>query len=178
MAVCAASLGFDKIVFVSADQYPTNLGGTAPYHAACQAEAAAAGLPGTYKAWISTGATKDNPAATFNQSTVPYVQPDSTLTEVASNWGTFATYTHMNDLQENPHGVAYGQIAVITGTYADGTASPYNCSGWTSNDMSIFYDGGITGLPGDGSSTTDNWSYIGPYAGECGFNEYLYCVQQ
>src|ERR1035441_9806877 len=103
LAVCAAALGWSKIVFVSANQYPTNLGGTAPYHAACQAEAGAAGLPGTYKAWISTGATNDNPAATFNQSTVPYVQPDSTLTEVASNWGTFATYTrseeHTSELQ-------------------------------------------------------------------------------
>ena len=166
-------------MFVSANQYPTNLGGTAPYHAACQAEAGAAGLPGTYKAWISTGATNDNPAATFNQSTVPYVQPDSTLTEVASNWGTFATYTHTNDLQEGPSGVAYpAGTETMTGTYANGTASTNNCSSWTSTDNSIFNDGGPTGQPNDGSSATNNWSYVAPYNSQCGFNKHLYCVQQ
>jgi hypothetical protein len=166
-----------KIVFVTTNVYAANLGGTAPYHAACQAEATAAGLPGTYKAWVSTTSTpNDNPAATFTQSPVPYVLPDST--QVAANWSSFATYTHSNDLDEGTSGTPITGVNALTGTYADGTASPNNCNNWTNISPSAQGGGGVTGLPSD-SSSSGNWSDFPPYAFECSATLlHLYCVQQ
>jgi hypothetical protein len=176
---CKALIGSVKMVFVTANVYAADLGGTAPYHAACQAEATAAGLPGTYKAWISTTSTpSDNPASTFTQSPVPYVLPDST--QVAANWSAFATYTHSNDLDENASGNPLIGVVTTTGTYADGTASPNNCNNWTNSNPAAFGDGGeATGSANDGSSSTVNWSYVAPYAFQCSASaQHLYCVQQ
>jgi len=96
-AFCAASLGFYKMVFVTVGSYDGNLGGTAGAAAICQTDADAAGLPGKYKAWLSTtltyggdAALQDEPLNTFNHSTVPYYEPDGT-TEIASNWSNFAS---------------------------------------------------------------------------------------
>src|SRR5437868_4155746 len=52
-----------NIVFVTSTRYTANLGGLAGADAICQAHATDAGLPGTYRAWISTAA--EAPATRF-----------------------------------------------------------------------------------------------------------------
>lgn len=64
-----------------------NLGGVGGADAICAAEAAAAGLEGTFLAWLSdaTHSPKDRPP----QSTGPYVLPDDTRSSRAGQlWPT------------------------------------------------------------------------------------------
>lgn len=57
-------------VFVTSKRYDGNLGGVEGANEICQEHAEAAGLPGEYKAWISSS-TEQSPAHTFNKSTKP-----------------------------------------------------------------------------------------------------------
>jgi cysteine-rich repeat protein len=65
-----------RIVFVTSEIYTGNLGGLAGADAKCQSLADAAGLPGNYMAWLSTGAS--SPSTRFTQSPNPYVLVNGT----------------------------------------------------------------------------------------------------
>ena len=92
-----------NLVFVTSSGFFGNLGGTAGGDTDCNNAASAAGLSGTYKAWLSTTAPGDNPASSFTQSTIPYVLRDNT--QVAANWTALVSGTldHAIDEDENGH---------------------------------------------------------------------------
>ena len=70
-------------VFVTSTTHDGNLGGLAGADAICQARAAAAGLPGTYLAWLSDGSA--SPATRFlTQSAGPYRLVNGTT--IADDW--------------------------------------------------------------------------------------------
>src|SRR4051812_38795722 len=79
----AATVLGNNYVFVTSIQQNGNLGGLAGADAICQTRASFAGLPGTYRAWLSTTAV--DAEARFFHSTSPYVLTDGT-TVVANNW--------------------------------------------------------------------------------------------
>jgi hypothetical protein len=65
-----------KRVFVTSTGYPGNLGGLAGADAKCQERATAAGLGGTFKAWLSAAGTGNSAAERLTHATVPYVRVD------------------------------------------------------------------------------------------------------
>lgn len=66
-----------KTVFVTSGTYTGNLGGLTGADQECNTLAAAANLPGTYKAWLST--SNGSPSTRFVQSSVPYKLVDDTV---------------------------------------------------------------------------------------------------
>jgi hypothetical protein len=148
-------------VFVTAGMYTGNLGGIAGGNAKCQTEAANAGLPGTYKAWLSTSNVGENPATSFTQSNLPYVTPDTNLTQVAPNWTAFASATHSADINYLATGQQLGggpPQFVWTGTTTTGTptGNTNHCSEWTSNSITIGGTIGDADSPSDGGN---DWTY-------------------
>ncbi|MCA9638983.1 MAG: DUF4215 domain-containing protein, partial [Myxococcales bacterium] len=69
-------------VFVTSTLYQGNLGGLAGADAKCQARAQAAGLPGTFLAWLSDNT--NNPNTRFTKSMGPYVLVNGT--KIANNY--------------------------------------------------------------------------------------------
>jgi hypothetical protein len=174
MAVCAASLGFDKMVFVTVGTYLGNLTATAGTNGAtytqtltgvaggnadCQAEANAAGLPGIYKAWLSDS-LGNSPSTTFSQSTVPYVTPNSGLTHVAENWSGLTSGNIENTIAYTATGGAVNDASngIWTGTLATGLPAPNSCTNWTDGTLPT-----DTGSIGEGAppypTTNSYWSY-------------------
>ena len=192
-ATCVASLGFAKVVFVTTNAYSANLDGTAGANAICQTEANSAGLPGIYKAWLSTSNTyggnaaiKDEPINTFNHSLVPYVLSDQHLTRVAANWSKFASLDHQHDIGKDASGNDVPQddpvtiLGAWTGTNADGTATANNCQNWTNTTNVVGGDIGYVNAisePFGGLFGTWTLETI-PGGAACDQVAHLYCVQQ
>jgi hypothetical protein len=132
--------GCTKTVFLSREAVPANFGGVAAADQTCAAEAAAAGLPGTFYAWLSDPTT--SPFKRFSKSEVPYVLPDGT--QVAADWaaltstGTSATISVFADMTKAPADEGDSAQQVWSGTSIDGRADTYNnasnyCSNWSRN---------------------------------------------
>src|SRR5690242_2782849 len=71
-----------KLVFVTSTLQTGNLGGLTGADMICQARAAAGGLRGIFKAWLSD--TTASPSTRFTRSKKPYVLLDGTV--IANNW--------------------------------------------------------------------------------------------
>jgi hypothetical protein len=147
------------------------LGGVAGADAKCAARATAAGLSGTFKAWISAGFS--DPSSTFTRSTFPYELVDTTV--VANNWAALVsgTLSHAINLDENGAAVV-GLGRVWTGTYRDGTTNGHPgqlCLDWTTGEF-----GAPTGAQGGLSKTDSEWTYW--QIRTCDFLGNLYCFQQ
>lgn len=158
-------------MFVTSSGFYGNIGGTAGGDTDCNTAASSAGLPGTYKAWLSTTATGDNPASSFTQSTLPYTLFDGT--QVAANWAALTSGTLDHAINEDEHGTVVSNVPTPwTGTNADGTpvTSPatLNCGGW-SDQTDLGWVGSI-------ASTSSQWSLL--VGIQCNNFEPLYCFQQ
>jgi hypothetical protein len=118
-------------VFVTSTMHNGNFGTLANADAFCAARATAAGLPGTYVAWLSTS-TVD--AVTRLGNARGFVRTDGapfadTLSDIVSNeiW---------NALHFDENGQDVGSDVAWTGTRRDGTATAETCNDWTSTDGS------------------------------------------
>ena len=141
----------------------------------CQNEAEAAGLPGTYYAWLSGPATDNNaPSDRFFQSGVDYVMPNSpTFTVVANSWSDLTNGDIDNNIQYTADGTVYsGNDNVWTNVNDDGTADgTSHCQDWTSGSS------GESGRRGDADNTDGNWTDNG--SSNCNSsNRHIYCFQQ
>jgi len=168
---CESSLGFAKILFTTDNSYTGNLGGVAGANAKCALEATAAGLPGTFLAWLSDGTT--SPSATFVQSLVPFVRADTAGTVIAPNWTGLTSGTLTNTIFSDATGTSLGSagLDIWTGVNANGTASTTNCSGWTSAS------GSVAGTIGGQLITNSGWTTF--FTGQaCSGTGHLFCVQQ
>jgi hypothetical protein len=76
-----------RTVFVSEARLPGDLGGIAGADRICADEAAAAGLDGTYLAWLSD--TAHSPRDRLSRPDGAFTLPDDT--EVAASWSTLVT---------------------------------------------------------------------------------------
>lgn len=157
-----------RSVFVSSNVFG-DFGGLAAGDAACQAEADAAGLPGTYQAWLSDGV--DSPSTRFDQGEGPYILPNGEL--VAADWADLTDGTIGNPIDVTAAGVQLFAAAVWTGTNPDGTPAPgpppsnLDCEGWTSS--------AATGVYGAMNQTGSTWTYASTQA--CTSAARLYCFQ-
>lgn len=175
-AICAANpLVCTRTVFVTSTIHSGNLGGVAGADAVCNQRAAAAGLPGTFKAWISDAST--SPAATFSQSALPYRRTDGQ--QVAANWADFTDGTLAVPISIDEFGnpVTHNNLNgwAWTATNADGTGPVGStCNNWAVADYVNQGRKGVT------DSAASNWSSNGnPGSFNCAVQPArLYCVQQ
>jgi hypothetical protein len=135
-----------KTVFVSSVAHTGSLGGLAGADQLCQRLASAAGLTGTYKAWLSDGKGV-NPITTFTHGLGPYKLRNGVV--VANNWNELiSTGKLLYPININEKGAPVPANYVWTGfppssgTNPDGsriwvTETPNTCSGWTAAYGSI-----------------------------------------
>jgi hypothetical protein len=164
--LCKAAIGIVKIAFATSAGYQGNLGGIDGANAKCQAVATAAGLPGSYLAWLSSSSR--NPAAGLAKGG-PWYDVNQTL--IAPNWSKLQTGTLTNLLQLSADGSG-GNAIVWTNTNPDGTATDAanTCSDWT--DATLGNSGNLAYANGTGPTWTT------AYAGGCEQSHGLYCFQQ
>jgi hypothetical protein len=167
-----------KTVFVTSQAYTGDLGGLAGADAKCQALAAAAGLPGTYFAWVSD--FFGSPSTRFSRAGRPYRLVDGSV--VADDWKalTSGTLRHAIDLTETggapPMTASCSPLdsgaLVWTDTSPDGSfgGEGYSCGDWTD----AFGDGSSLGLSSDALTS---WTlHCVPI--RCAANAALYCFEQ
>ena len=179
---CSAMCAIDsRFVFVTSQVYDGNMGGLAGADAQCQMLASNAGLPGTYKAWLSS--TQESPSTRFTHSQVPYVLPNGT--KVADNWAdlTDGTLDWRIDRTEAGDPVPptpdvgcnniYTDQAVHTGTSSNGTLydANYTCENW-SNGFQAY------GLWGRSDTINGYWSAWCAKSTACQRDLPIYCFQQ
>jgi hypothetical protein len=172
-------VGSVKFVFVTVGiTYNGVLGGVAGANAICQAEATASGLPGTYKAWLSDIIGHNSPSTTFTQSVVPYVNTDTTGSQVATGWAGLVASGASNITAIG--GVAFTTSYTWDNTQIDGSPFPdkelaTDCVDWTSFSFgpppeSILV--GVHGTPGQVGGPEPRGDT------ECTVPESLTCFQQ
>jgi len=151
-------------VFVTDTIQSADFGGVSGADALCASQAAAAGLEGQFKAWLSTIASPV--ADRLTHSSVPYVLVDGTL--IANDWADLVDGSILSPIRLDASGLPHGGD-VWTGTLANGLAyTNGDCVGYTSSS------GGI-GLCGDTGATNGGWTASA--TPECSLALRLYCVE-
>lgn len=153
---CMAS----KTVFTTSQKFVSNLGGLAGADAKCQAAATAAGLTGTYMAWLSDAT--GSPSTRFTRAVVPYRLVNGTL--IANDWadlvdGTLKAPINLTELGTTPPTAqACSTDNVWCNTNTNGTNIGTNsCTNWTGVESGARWgrfgmttvqwtDGGCTGV--------------------------------
>ena len=171
----SCSLGNTR-VFVTSAMYDGNLGGVSGADTDCTTRATAAGLGGSWRAWLSDSVT---PAlAHVRRSKAGYVLVDGT-TVVATSFIALVSgsLAHAIDLTETGAPVTNGQTEVWTGI--DLTSSMSNggfCTDGSGNDWSSNSSGASTPLVGHLDATDATWSAA--YLQLCNrTNVRLYCFE-
>jgi hypothetical protein len=168
-------------VFMTSQTFDAALGGIAGADGKCNAAAKAGGLPGTYKAWLSTTATW--PALTFTKSAVPYVLPDGT-TQIQTDWSHLTAGAGLlHDLDEDEYGTKYGDAGSFslwswTSTHPDGTfeSTGGDCVHFTSNVLN-YTDEATCGCEDcDPNMGLNRWTVY--CAHTCNMTARLLCFQQ
>ncbi len=139
--VLALSLESQMIVFITSTIHRATLAGLAGADDICNARATAAGLPGTYTAWLSDSANDAKDRVT--QATVPYVRTDGQ--QVATDFASLLSCPGGVCLDAPIQFDEFGSLvvgpqfnAVWTGTNSDGSSAAQivfptgHCNNWTS----------------------------------------------
>jgi hypothetical protein len=127
----AFALLHPKLVFITQGTLPGNFGGLSVADALCNSEASAAGLSGTFKAWVSTSSS--SVASRFTHGG-PYELVGGG--RVADDWAALTDGSIDHAIDRDATG-ASRNASVWTGTQADGTSGAENCSNWTSSSNVI-----------------------------------------
>jgi len=153
----------EKIIFATSSKQNGVLGGLAGADGICGDRAAAAGLDGTFKAWVSSS---DEPAENrLAHADVPYVRTDGT--PVADDWNDLVDGNLDAPISRDEEG---GSVSgdVWTGTRPNGNTADATCGGFDTSDG--------FGVCGSSTATGGNWSdNIQPF---CTSALRLYCVEQ
>jgi hypothetical protein len=159
-------------VFATSSTQQGDLGGLTGADTICQNLAAAAGLPGTYKAWLSddTG----SPSTRFVQSTGPYRRVDNVT--VANNWADLTDGLLLSEIDRSESGAIVGQSGSVNRVWTDTTTSgtvnnDQHCHRWSTAAAG---QGG--GFRGTVLSSSEQWTLIN--SADCDFDGRLYCFQQ
>jgi hypothetical protein len=169
-------------VFVTSIEFTgAELAGLSGGDAKCQAVADGAGLPGTFKAWLSAGSQSPKTRFTNIAKAGPYH-----LVANASDSGNPPPLvaTDFADLTTCPSGTCLQHAidrnqrgepflsSVWTGTLADGDAAERTCQGWTSvGDFEFGVIGGTDKIDAD-------WTGSNAFSALCAAPEPIYCFQQ
>ncbi len=170
----------NKYMFITSGRYNGNLGGLEGADGKCQQCAEAAGLPGTYMAWLSDNTS--SPSSRFTKYTLPYVLTNGTV--VADGWddltdGSALAVELLIDMNQNA--VPMSPLPwVWSNTRTDGSVwTNDDCSNWTSG----VYNASIRGQSGapyyaDHSMSEHwvKWTQYYPYGCNSAFR--IYCFEQ
>ncbi|MFC1753069.1 DUF1554 domain-containing protein [Thermoproteota archaeon] len=120
-----------NIVFNAGITSSGNIGGLSAADSKCNEAAAAAGLPGTYAAWLSDSTT--SAASRVLNSDQPYYLPDGT-TKVANSMSSLLLGTILNKINKFASGENSNIPYIWTNTKPDGTAysTSNTCNNWAS----------------------------------------------
>lgn len=154
-----------KLVFAASPRSGA-LGGLAGADNVCQTEAAAAGLTGSFLAWLSDGT--DSPDTRFTRSAFRYLLPSGT--PVARDYADLTDGTILNPIDETSTGGAASAAVWSNVTTAGLPVGGLHCLLWTSLSPSILGNTGLT------SSTSSTWTQAG--AGTCNIPRSIYCFEQ
>ena len=162
-----------NIVFVSSTTFANAsvVASVANADSECASLAAAAGLVGTYLAWISDDAAND-PETNFTQSSAPYVLVDGT--QVADDYADLIDGSLDAAIILDETGVDQsGSVSTLvwTATGSDGMAVGEDCDNWTDGTS------GDTGRNGDFTAIDGTWSAnVNAACNAAGYR--IYCFEQ
>ncbi|MFC1753064.1 hypothetical protein ACFL96_06675 [Thermoproteota archaeon] len=164
-----------NVVFVTSGKHTGNLGGIAGADAICMQEAAAAGISGVVRAWISDAMT--GAISRFQQSSLPYVLTDGT--QVASNWTDLTDSTLSAPINVNASGdkitTIAGEEKVWTNSLPSGNLKTNTgsevCNLWASDSSSN------SGYVGDAVEIGAKWTDVGSTM-NCNEKNRLYCIAE
>lgn len=153
----------DILVFVSSTTHTGNLGGLDGADQRCQMLAAAEGLPGTYKAFLSN--SKISAFTRLSRPAKTYKLVNGAV--VASNSNTFLSNAHSANIDLDEMGkVTSGDVWTGTTELGHGLGG---CSDWTSTN----------GTVGVGSSSKKDVNWAKSHTQPCSQSDVrLYCIQQ
>lgn len=132
--------------FVTSSTHDGALGGLAGADAICATRASAAGLPGTYVAWLSTASVD---AVGRLGSARGFIRPDGA--PFADQPADIAANQIFNALHVDETGADVGSVSVWTGTLKNGTNDSNTCTGWT-------VDSGASGRIGSSQGGPAIWT--------------------
>jgi hypothetical protein len=170
-----------SLVFVTETAMTGNLGpasgeaiGNA--NAICQSEADAAGLHGTFWAWLSNTAgtiyvPNYNPAGWWSLSMAGRRLFRTDGAQIAASWEDLLAEGPSVPIMAYANGTRASGLSIVwTGTLNDGAVGGLNCSQWTVEGMGTGDRANIGNF-----SAVDSWSYTGSV--DCGYEARLYCFQ-
>lgn len=152
-----------KVVFATSSKQTGDVGGPSGADGICADLADAAGLEGTFRAWVSS--PEESAAQRIAHAEVPYARTDGV--RVADDWddlvdGELAAAINRDEAGERINGDAW------TGTLASGDPADLTCGGFASIDE--------LGVCGSTDATDGQWTdRIQPF---CTSALRLYCIQE
>ncbi|MGD8376074.1 MAG: hypothetical protein PVF68_08030 [Acidobacteriota bacterium] len=159
-----------KTVFVTSTRSAGDLGGLAGADATCQSLADAAGLTGTYKAWLSDSTA--SAASRLAHATIPYARTDGVI--IADDWADLvddpATDPLLATISLDENGDTVGTAATWTGSTYSGGYFAEACSDWSDGTDAS------SGRWGRAVLTNLGWASYGTAA--CDTSRRLYCFEQ
>lgn len=160
-----------KTVFVTFNSFRvTDLGGVLGADQICNDRAAASGLLGDFKAWLSD--SNSSPATRFNRSGQDYVLPGGTV--IAQGWADLTDGVLLAPINETETGTepigAANNLTQWTGSTTAGESSGFSCEDWTNGDTNVF------ATIGESFSADFRWSDAD--ADICFGAKHLYCFEQ
>ncbi|QQG37114.1 MAG: hypothetical protein HYS17_04955 [Micavibrio aeruginosavorus] len=169
-SVTTQELGTFKYTFgVPAD---SAIGGITGADTLCASAASAAGLGGTYMAWLATDETDDPDSRFTTKAVIPYRGTDGAL--VANNWTDLTDGTvSVHPGRKSAAGDWIASGAVISNVSPGGAAINSgidNCAGWTTNGS------GYSGRFGTTGSTNTGWTSNSTMG--CSGYRVMVCIQQ
>ena len=162
-----------KRVFVTSTQFFGDFGGLSSGDSICQSRAGAAGLGGTWKAWLSDSATDAKDRITDAQ----YVRTDGVI--VANSLNDLLTLISgtLNvrlraPISKDEFGNLHSGATIMTGTYTGGTKSPWTCNNWTTKTSSL-------GQAGSSTAMSTGWTSWGSSSCTTAWGtKSIYCFEQ
>lgn len=173
---CSSSCKLYRHVFVTSNVFSGELGGLAGADKKCQDAATAEGLPGIYRAWLSS--SSESPINRFVHSTIPYRLVNGT--EVAATWteltgGSLAAGINVSEKNSTPGKGKHSCVpdtAPIVWTSTKDTGMPtggaYTCSEW----------GGLSGQGSTGLAGSTDSTWTSNCLAQCSDEAALYCFEQ
>ena len=170
----------DCVVFITSDEHDGNLGGLEGADAICQERAHAAGLPGTFKAWLSDSTV--SAAERLTHSAVAYIDTRGQL--VADDWAdltdgsleralTIDEVAYDWDTDAGHCGVSIYFARTWTASTIGGASHGPFCDDWTDA-------GDATGATGYYCYASEAWTdaTLSEDTAGCSAPLSLYCLQQ
>ena len=164
----------DRMIFVTSQSFAGDLGGLSGADERCQAAAEAAGLRGSFMAWLadSTG----SPATRLRQHPGPFLRTDGTM--VAASWTDLTDGALLAPIDRDENGSPSkgtficqgGEVWTSTKASGDLVDPPAHCADWTSVEA--------TGTAGNVQFADSRWADSGCTSITCQSDLPLYCVQQ